>query len=386
VTIPFLDLRAAHDELREEIEPALVSVARNGRYILGPEVEAFEQEFAQYIGVRHCIGVGNGLDALRIALLAMGVGPGDEVIVPSNTYIATWLAVSETGATLVPAEPVATTYNLDPARLEEAITERTKVIIPVHLYGQPAEMDAIRAIAAAHDLRVLEDAAQAQGARFKGSRAGGLGDAAGWSFYPGKNLGALGDAGAITTDDDNVADRARVLRNYGSRVKYVNELKGCNTRLDEVQAAVLRVKLRHLDEWNDRRVAVAAQYAEILAGCRLTLPSVTECVRPVWHLFVIRSPQRDELQAALKERGIETVIHYPIPPHMQNAYAQLGMSPGSLPISEEVDREVLSLPMSPGSLPISEEIHREVLSLPMGPHLSTEQVEQVASAVIDLTR
>src|ERR1035441_7113136 len=257
MTVPFLDLGASYREIQAELESAILASVRSGWYIGGQDVEAFEQEFAAFTETRYCVGVANGLDALRLSLLAMGIGAGDEVIVPSNTYIATWLAVSQSGATPVPVEPVESTYNLDPERIEAAITPRTRAILPVHLYGQPADIDPIVSIAEKHGLRVLEDAAQAHGARYKGRRVGGHGDVVAWSFYPGKNLGALGDAGAVTTNDSELADRIRVLRNYGSRVKYVNEVQGCNSRLDPVQAAALRVKLRHLDEWNrseERRV------------------------------------------------------------------------------------------------------------------------------------
>ena len=359
--IPFLDVGATYQELKPELDEAIGRVLAGGMYILGGEVSRFEAEFAEYVGVKHCVGVGNGLEALHLALRAMGVGPGDEVIVPSNTYIATWLAVSYTGATPVPVEPDPLTYNLDPARLEAAITPRTRVIAPVHLYGQPAQMSAILEIAERHGLRVLEDAAQAQGARYDQQRVGGLGDAAGWSFYPGKNLGAFGDAGAVTTNDDALADRVRVLRNYGSQVKYYNEVKGYNSRLDELQAAVLRVKLAHLDEWNARRSALAEYYRENLAGTSLTLPTVPNWADPVWHLFVVRTGRRDELQRHLQDNGVGTVIHYPIPPHRQEAYAELGLGEGSLPIAEA--------------------IHREVLSLPIGPHLSREAAAQVVQAV-----
>jgi len=363
VKVPFLDLTAAHEELHDEITEALERVAQSCQYILGPELDAFESEFSRFVSTRHCVGVGNGLDALRVALTAMGVGQGDEVLVPSNTYIATWLAVSQVGAKPVPVEPIPLTYTMDPGRIEPAITDRTKLILPVHLYGLPAEMDAIVAIARQHDLLVLEDAAQAHGARYAGRRVGGIGDAAAWSFYPGKNLGAMGDAGAVTTNDDEIADRVRVLRNYGSRVKYVNEVRGLNTRMDEVQAAVLRVKLRHLDEWNARRARVASVYIEDLIDTPLIRPCVPECTEPVWHLFVIRTPERDRLRAALRDHGIETLIHYPIPPHKQEAYADLGLGAGSLPISEE--------------------IHEQVLSLPIGPHLSLDQVARVSRAIMD---
>lgn len=358
--IPFLDLGAAYEELREELEAATSRVLRSGWYLLGKELEAFEQEFADYLGVKHCVGVGNGLDALHLSLRAMGVGQGDEVIVPSNTYIATWLAVSYAGATPVPVEPDEKTYNLDPAKVEAALTERTKVILPVHLYGQPADMDPLLALAERYNLLVLEDAAQAHGARYKGKHVGGIGHAAGWSFYPGKNLGALGDGGAVTTDDADLAERVRMLRNYGSKVKYVNKVQGFNSRLDEIQAAVLRVKLEYLDAWNDRRKRLAAMYLGELRDTPLTLPCVQKWAEPVWHLFVVRTRQRKQLQEELKERGIATLIHYPIPPHLQAAYHGLGFHEGSFPIAEA--------------------IHREVLSLPMGPHLSCEQAEKVVRA------
>lgn len=345
--IPFLDLKAPHVELREEIDEAVARVIDSGWYILGPEVEAFETEFAAYVEAKHGIGLANGLDALHLALRAMGVGAGDEVIVPSNTYIATWLAVSQCGATPVPVEPVEATYNLDPSRIEAAITARTKVILPVHLYGQPADLDPILAIARKHGLRVLEDAAQAQGARYKGRRIGAHGDAVAWSFYPGKNLGALGDAGAVTTDDPALADRIRVLRNYGSRVKYVNEVQGYNSRLDPIQAAVLRVKLRHLDAWNARRAAVAKVYLDGLSDTGLMLPHVPDFAEPAWHVFVIRHPQRGALQKRLGEAGIGTLIHYPIPPHKQSAYTAAGFSADAFPIASRIADEVLSLPMGP---------------------------------------
>lgn len=345
--IPFLDVGAAYRELKPEIDAAISRVLDSGWYILGPEVDAFEAEYAAYCEAEHAIGVANGLDALHLALLAMGVGPGDEVIVPSNTYIATWLAVSQCGATPVPVEPVEATYNIDPARIEAAITPATRVILPVHLYGQPADLDPILAIARQHGLRVLEDAAQAHGARYKGRRIGAHGDAVAWSFYPGKNLGALGDGGAVTTNDPELADRIRVLRNYGSRVKYVNEVKGFNSRLDPIQAAVLRVKLRVLDEWNARRSGIAQRYLEGLAGSGLVLPQVPEWAEPVWHLFVVRHPQRDALVKRLNEAGVGTLIHYPVPPHLQGAYAEMGFGVGAFPVAERMADEVLSLPIGP---------------------------------------
>lgn len=359
--IPFLDLKAPHVELREEIDAAIARVVDSGWYILGPEVDAFEAEYAAYCQAGHCVGLANGLDALHLALRAMDVGPGDEVIVPSNTYIATWLAVSQCGATPVPVEPDPRTYNIDPALVEAAITPRTKVILPVHLYGQPADMDPILAIARKHGLRVLEDGAQAHGARYKGRRIGAHGDVVAWSFYPGKNLGALGDGGAITTDDAELADRIRVLRNYGSRVKYVNEVQGYNSRLDPLQAAVLRVKLAHLDAWNARRASVAAAYLQGLEGHGLVLPHVPEWAEPAWHLFVVRHPQRDDFQQRLTEAGVGTLIHYPIPPHRQTAYAEAGFAAGAFPIASGMADEVLSLPM--------------------GPHLAMEDVARVVDAI-----
>lgn len=347
MTIPFLDLGAAYRELQTDIDAAVARTLASGYYIGGPEVDAFEDEFAVYCGTNHAIGLANGLDALHLVLRAMDVGPGDEVIVPSNTYIATWLAVSQCGATPVPVEPDARTYNIDPALIEAAITPRTKVILPVHLYGQPADMDPILAIARKHGLRVLEDGAQAHGARYKGKRLGSHGDAVAWSFYPGKNLGAMGDGGAVTTNDAQLADRLRVLRNYGSRVKYVNEVQGYNSRLDPLQAAILRVKLPHLDEWNARRSAIAARYQEGLAGCGLTLPHVPDWAEPAWHLYIVQHPQRDAFQKVLAELDVSTLIHYPIPPHLQAAYSQAGWLKDDFPLAERMANQVLSLPIGP---------------------------------------
>lgn len=360
--IPFLDLNAPHVELHEEIMPAIERVVSSGWYILGPEVDAFEAEYATYCEAAHCVGLANGLDALHLALNAMGVGPGDEVIVPSNTYIATWLAVSQCGAVPVPVEPDPVTHNIDPQCIEAAITSRTKVILPVHLYGQPVDLDPILAIARKHGLRVLEDGAQAHGARYKGKRIGGHGDAVAWSFYPGKNLGALGDGGAVTTNDPELADRIRVLRNYGSRVKYINEVQGYNSRLDPLQAAVLRVKLAHLDAWNARRAELAALYRSTLADVALTLPYVPAWAEPAWHLFVIRHPRRDGLQRRLADAGIGTLIHYPIPPHRQQAYAGLRLANEAFPVANQ--------------------LAGEVLSLPIGPHLSIAQCMKVANELV----
>ena len=345
--IPFLDLRRVNQPFDADIKSAIVRVLESGWYISGNEVKSFETEFARYCEVGHCVGMANGLDALTMALRAMGIGPGDEVIVPSNTFIATWLAVTTVGALPVPVEPVEQTYNLDPARVEAAITRRTRVIIPVHLYGQPADLDPLLALASRHGLKVLEDAAQAQGSRYRGRRVGGHGDAVAWSFYPGKTLGALGDAGAVTTNDAQLAERLRLLGNYGSRVKYRHELAGGNSRLDEMQAAVLRIKLRALDDCNAHRVQIAKHYLAGLDGLGLGLPCTLSETEPVWHLFVIRHQQRDALARLLAEHGVATLVHYPTPPHLQPAYAALGMGKGSLPVSERIHDEVLSLPIGP---------------------------------------
>jgi dTDP-4-amino-4,6-dideoxygalactose transaminase len=348
VKIPFLDLKAPYLELKDELDDAYHRVMNSGWYIGGAEVEDFERDFAEYCGAKHCVGVGNGLEALHLILRGYGIGAGDEVIVPANTYIATWLAVSYCGATPVPVEPDAQTYNIAPKNIEAAITKRTKAILPVHLYGQPAEMGAINQIAAKYDLKVIEDAAQAQGARFRNKLTGGLGDAAGFSFYPGKNFGAYGDAGAVTTDDDRLAEQIRMLRNYGSKVKYYNEVKGYNSRLDPLQAAFLRVKLKHLDEWNARRAKIAEYYLENLSDVSdLTLPFVPEEAEPVWHLFVVRHPRRDELQKHLENAGIGTMIHYPVPPHLSEAYQDLNLNPDDFSLSAAIAETVLSLPISP---------------------------------------
>lgn len=346
--VPFLDLRAVQLRQREALHAALDRVLDSGWFILGPETSAFEAEFADFCEARHAVGVASGLDALVLALRACGVGPGDEVLVPSHTFIATWLAVTQVGARPVPVEARPACATLDPDRLAEALTPRTRAVIPVHLYGQPADLDPILAFARRHGLRVIEDAAQAHGARYRSRRIGAHGDAVAWSFYPGKNLGALGDGGAVTTDNPDVAERLRLLRNYGSRVKYHHEEAGLNSRLDEVQAAFLRVKLPLLEADNQRRRAIAAAYLAALADCpRLTLPALRADVEPVWHLFVVRHPQRDDLAARLAERGIHTVIHYPVAPHRQPAYASLGLTTGSLPIAEALQDQVLSLPIGP---------------------------------------
>ena len=361
--VPFLELKPTYLEFKEEFDAAYHRVMDSGWYLMGNEIESFEREYAAYCGVKHCVAVGNGLDALHLILRAYDIGPGDEVIVPSNTYIATWLAASYAGATPVPVEPDSRTYNLDPARIEAAITPRTKAIMPVHLYGQAADMAPIMAIAARHGLKVVEDSAQAQGALYRGRRAGGLGDAAGNSFYPGKNLGAFSDAGAVTTNDPALAERVKGLRNYGSKKKYYNEFRGFNSRMDELQAAFLRVKLARLDEWNQRREQLVSIYFKALQSePSLTLPVVPPDMKPVWHLFVVRHAKRDLLQEKLNGAGIGTLIHYPVPPHMSGAYADAGFKAGAFPLAEESARTVLSLPM--------------------GPHLTKEQVEYVAQEVL----
>lgn len=346
--ISFLDLKSPYLELKHELDIAYHRVMESGWYIMGDEVEAFESEFSSYCEVKYCVGVGNGLEALHLIVRAYGIGAGDEVIVPANTYIATWLAVTHAGATPVPVEPIENTYNIDPSRIETAITPKTKAILVVHLYGQPVDMDPINALARKHGLKVIEDCAQAHGACYKGRKVGSLADAAGFSFYPGKNLGAQGDGGAVTTNDSELAERIRVLRNYGSRIKYHNEVVGYNSRLDELQASLLRVKLTRLDEWNVRRRQVAAYYLQKLEGQqKLILPHVPKWAEPVWHLFVIRNAQRDDLQKSLIEEGIGTMIHYPIPPHLQPAYADHGWNETDFPISERIAKEILSLPMGP---------------------------------------
>ena len=364
--IPFLDMKSAYAELKPELDAAYARVMKSGWFVLGKEVEAFEAEYAAFCGTRHCVGVGNGLEALELCLRAWDIGTGDEVIVPSNTYIATWLAVTAVGARVVPVEPTPAGPNIDPERVERAITPRTRAIMPVHLYGEPADTDAIARIAGQHGLKVVEDVAQAQGSKVRGRRAGALGDAGAHSFFPTKNIGAFGDGGAITTNDAAMADRLRALRNYGSKVKYVNIERGYNSRLDELQAAFLRVKLRHLDTWNDRRRAVAARYHDRLLGLPgLGLPRPPQWAEPVWHLFVVRvlggAGHRAHLMSALEKAGIGSLIHYPIPPHLQEAYSDLDLPRGSFPLAES--------------------LADTVLSLPMGPHLRLEAVDEVCEIV-----
>lgn len=364
--IPFLDIAALTRRNRDALLNAAARVLDSGWFIQGHECEAFESEFAQWCGTRHAVGVGNGLDALHFILRAWDIGPGDEVIVPANTFIATWLAVSHTGATPVPVEPIENSCNLDPELVERAVTSRTKAIMAVHLYGQPADMKPLGEIAKRNNLKLIEDAAQAHGATYRTRRVGNLGHAAGFSFYPGKNLGALGDGGAITTNDDELASRLRMMRNYGSSQKYQHDIVGYNSRLDELQAAFLRIKLRSLDDENARRREVAAQYLARLDGRVLTLPTVSEWADPVWHLFVVRHARRDELKNHLSSLGIGSMIHYPTAPHLQGAYQGAGWTAGSFPISER--------------------LHAQVLSLPMSPTISNEEIERVADAVNAFTR
>ncbi|PXX42529.1 DegT/DnrJ/EryC1/StrS family aminotransferase [Undibacterium pigrum] len=363
-SLPYLELKPQHQDLRAELNQAFNDVLDSGWFIQGKQLEAFEAEYATYCGSQYCVGVGNGMDALHLILRAYGIGEGDEVIVPSNTYIASWLAVSYAGATPVAVEPDLATYNIDPAKIAAAITPKTKAIMVVHLYGQLADMDPIIAIAREHGLKVIEDAAQSHGATYKGRVSGGLGDAAAHSFYPGKNLGALGDAGGVTTNDAELAKQLKVLRNYGSQIKYHNEVKGYNSRLDELQAALLRVKLHRLDGWNVQRRALAQQYQEGLKDLPgLVIPFVPEWSEPVWHIYAVRHAKRDALQKHLQDAGIGSLVHYPIPPHLQPAYAELQLRVGSFPLSEQ--------------------IHAEELSLPLDPYLAPEDVSRVIAAVRD---
>lgn len=359
--VPFLDLAALHAELRPELESAVLRVMRSGRVLLGPELQEFEEAWAAAVDARFAVGVGNGLDALTLGLRALGVGPGDEVIVPSHTFIATWLAVVHVGAVPVPVDVRSANADWDAAALEAAVTARTRAVLPVHLYGHPVDLDPVLDLARAHGLVVLDDAAQAHGARLRGRPIGGLTSATAWSFYPGKNLGALGDGGAVTTSDPEVAARLRALRNYGSTVKYQHDQVGWNSRLDDLQAAVLSVKLHRLDEHNARRAAVADRYSAGLAGLGLTLPDVVDRATPAWHLYVVRTPHRDRLREHLTAAGVECGVHYPVPPHRQAAFSG----------SEAADRH----------LPVADALAREVLSLPMGPMLTPDDQDRVIEAL-----
>lgn len=346
MNVPFATFKPMHNEIREELNLAYEKVLDKSNFIQGNECKKIEEEFAEYCGVKYCVGVATGLDALMLILKAMNIGESDEVIVPSNTYIATALAVSYTGAKPVFVEPEIETFNIDVNKIEEKITNNTKAIIAVHLQGRTADMDAINAIAKKHNLKVIEDAAQAHGAKYKGKKAGSLGDAAGFSFYPGKNLGALGDGGCVTTNDKTLADKVKALGNYGSDYKYHHIYKGVNSRLDEIQAAFLRVKLPNLDKWNEDRRATAKKYFEGIKNSLIKLPlKSTDEFEHIYHVFVIRCDKRDELERYLNDNGIGTVKHYPIPMHEQECYKDLGIKHGELPIAEEISRTVLSIPM-----------------------------------------
>jgi dTDP-4-amino-4,6-dideoxygalactose transaminase len=358
--IKFLDLKTTHNAIQEEIQGAIFSTLNSGVYIGGDSVDEFEASYASYLNCKYCVGVGNGLDAIKLSLMALDIKEGDEVIVPSHTFIATWLAVSSLGAIPVAVEPDIDSYSIDVSKIESVISEKTKAIIPVHLYGQPADMEKIIKIAKNHDLYIVEDAAQAHGATYKDMKIGSHGDLVAWSFYPGKNLGAIGDAGAITTNNKDLAEKVRILGNYGSRKKYINEEKGINSRLDSIQAAVLNVKLKYLDLWNQQRRSIASAYLEEIHNDQLSLPSKICLTDSVWHIFPIRSERRDKIKKKLGNKGIETLIHYPTPPHKQ---------------------EIYSKDYSNYNLKISEKISNQLLSLPIGPHMSIQDIESVINAV-----
>lgn len=357
-TVPFLDLKRSFDELRHEIEAAAKKSFASGRYIGGDEVATFEADFARYVQAEYCVGVANGLDGLCLALWACGIGAGDEVLVPSNTYIATWLAVAWLGAVPVPVEPDPGTHNITAQGVRAAITERTRAVVPVHLYGCPTSISEIVEVARAHDLKIIEDGAQAHGARWQGRRIGSHGDAVAWSFYPGKNLGAMGDGGAVTTNDPDIAQTLRMLSNYGSKERYVHEIKGVNSRLDPIQAAILSVKLAVLDVWNARRASIAQRYTAAFSGLDLTCPVAPAGAEPVWHLYVLRVPDRDSFQAALSAQGVQTLIHYPRPPHHQGAFQGMNLS-----------------------LPVAEQLAGEIISLPIGPQMTASEVDHVIAVV-----
>ncbi|GEA33173.1 DegT/DnrJ/EryC1/StrS family aminotransferase [Clostridium diolis] len=343
--IPFLKLERMHAEIRNEILSAFEKIYDKNIFILGDSVTAFEREFAKYCNVAHCISCGNGLDALSIILRGYDIGEGDEIIVPSNTYIATSLAVSYVGAKVVLVEPDIKTFNIDVNKIEAAITSRTKAVIAVHLYGRPAETDKIKLLCEKDNLKLIEDAAQAHGAIYGGKKAGNLGDAAGFSFYPGKNLGALGDGGAILTNDDILAKKVQAIRNYGSTIKYYNKYKGVNSRLDEIQAGFLSIKLKYLDKWNFDRQKTAKLYLEGINNNKIILPYVDSVQESIWHVFPIRTEFRDDLQSYLKANGIGTLIHYPVPIHLQKAYKDLGYKPGDFKVAEDISNTELSLPL-----------------------------------------
>ena len=365
MSVRFLDLKSIHKEIQEEIQEAISTVLDSGVYIGGDSVNEFEANYAKYLGAKYCVGVANGLDAIKLSLMALNIKDGDEVIVPSHTFIATWLAVSDLGAIPIPVEPDIDSYSIDISQIEGVITEKTKAIIPVHLYGQPVDMDKIIKIAKKYGLYVIEDAAQAHGATYKDKKIGSHGDLVAWSFYPGKNLGAIGDAGAVTTNNKEYAEKIRVLGNYGSRIKYINEEKGINSRLDPIQAAILNVKLKFLDTWNQQRKAIATSYLNEIDNEDLVLPNKMSLSDSVWHIFPVRSVNRDEIIKKLKNEDIETLIHYPIPPHKQKIYAHHYLN---------------------SNLDISEKISNELLSLPIGPHMGFKDVEFVVSKVNSIAK
>lgn len=360
--IPFVDLAAQYKTIEAEVNEAIMKVVHKTDFILGQDVQSFEQEFAAFCDVKHAVAVDSGTSALELALRTYHIGSGDEVITVANTFIATVLAISYVGARPVLVDIDPKTFNMDPSKIEAVITSKTKAIIPVHLYGQTADMDPILEIAQRHNLVVIEDACQAHGARYKGKRAGSLGHAAAFSFYPGKNLGAYGDGGMVVTSDDEAADRLKMLRNYGQREKYHHSLQGFNRRLDTIQAAVLRVKLRYLDNWNAARRQHAAEYNQLLAGCPVETPFVPDYAEPVWHLYVIRTPHREALRAHLGSQGVSVVMHYPVPIHLQEAYQELGYKRGDFPITEQYADQILSLPMYA--------------------ELTSESVERVVNAIV----
>jgi dTDP-4-amino-4,6-dideoxygalactose transaminase len=358
--VPFLDLKQINLRHEKEIKQCFDRFLNSGWYILGQEVDSFEKEFAAYCGTNYCIGVANALDALTLIIRGYGIGQGDEVIVPSNTYIASILAISANNATPILVEPDLSTYNIDPDKIEEKITEKTKAIMVVHLYGQSCDMTPVIEIARKYNLKIIEDCAQAHGAIYNGRRVGNLGDAAAFSFYPGKNLGALGDGGAIVTNDSSLYEMLKAMRNYGSHKKYENLYKGVNSRLDELQAAILRFKLKYLDEDNNKRREIAEYYLRNINNEKIVLPKIQNKPEShVWHIFIVRTKDRNELQNYLNKKQIQTLIHYPIPPHKQQAYCE----------------------WSDLEYPISEQIHKEVLSLPISPVMTWEQVEHVVEAV-----
>jgi len=364
--IPLVDLKAQHRSIKAELDAAIGSVLESGRFILGPEVQAFEREFGDYCGTRHAVGVNSGTSALHLALLAAGVGPGDEVIAPAFTFVATVAAIEYTGARAILVDVDPLTLTMDPARLEAAITPKTRALIPVHLYGQPADMDPILSIARAHGLVLVEDAAQAHGAEYRGRRVGSIGDMACFSFYPGKNLGAAGDGGALTASDDEYAQAVHVLRDWGAPEKYLHVVKGFNFRLDEIQAAILRVKLRRLEAWTELRRRHARTYSTLLAGAAVARPVAARDVRHVYHIYAVRTHARDRVRSELHAAGVQAAIHYPIPVHLQPAYANLGYTRGDFPVAERAADEVLSLPMYP--------------------ELTSRQIERVAGAVASSAR